>query len=163
MASFDALGAFAKPGDDPEGACRPFSEERSGLVPSGGAAMLVVESLESAKKRGAEILAEIGGYGFSSDGSHLTQPSGEGALRAMKQCLSGANVRPDEVDYINAHGTSTKVNDQVETLACKNALGQDAQSTPVSSIKSMMGHLIAAAGAVNHAEPRGMDMTPLCS
>jgi len=103
-----------------------------------------------AKRRGANILAEVVGYGMSADAFHLTSPpdDGEGAYRVMRNALQDAKLDPTQIDYINAHGTSTKVNDQVETLACKQALGNDAYRTPVSSIKSMMGHLIAAAGAV---------------
>ena len=145
MASFDALGAFAKMEDDPTTAARPFSAHRRGLVPSGGAAMLVVESLDSAKARGATILAEIKGYGFSCDGGHLTQPSGQGAVRAMRQCLENGGINREQIDYVNAHATGTPVGDLVEGRGILEVFGMD--GPPVSSTKSMTGHECWMAGA----------------
>lgn len=145
MASFDALGAFATSTDAPERACRPFDAERQGLVPSGGAAMLVVERLDRAIERGANVLGEIVGYGFSSDGEHLTQPNGEGAMRAMRAALQQGRVLPGEVEYINAHATGTPVGDAVEGRAILEVFGKT--SPPVSSTKSMTGHECWMAGA----------------
>ena len=145
MSSFDALGAFAKSDGAPEDACRPFSVDRAGLVPSGGAAMLVLESLDSARARGAPIWAEVSGYGFSSDGGHLTNPGGEGAVRAMSQCLEQGKGRVSRVDYINAHATGTPVGDRVEGKAILSVFG--GESPPVSSTKSMTGHECWMAGA----------------
>ncbi len=115
-----------------------------------GAAVMVLESLPHALKRGAHILAEVGGYGAPSDAHHITQPDarGEGGAKAIQVALKKAGVHPEEVDYINAHGTSTQMNDKCETVAIKGALGQHAYRVPVSSTKSMTGHLIAAAGAI---------------
>jgi len=145
MASFDALGAFAVPDKDPKTAARPFDAERRGLVPSGGAAMLVLERLDRAVERGADILAEAVAYGFSTDGQHLTQPGGDGAVRAMRQVLRQAKKGPDEVEYINAHATGTPVGDVVEGKAILEVFGKD--GPPVSSTKSMTGHECWMAGA----------------
>ncbi len=145
MASFDALGAFAKNEGDPTSASRPFAKSRRGLVPSGGAAMLVLERLDRAIERGATILAEVVGYGFSNDGGHLTQPSGFGAVRAMRQALAQARLSPTEVEYINAHATGTPSGDLVEGKSIIEVFGTS--TPPVSSTKSMTGHECWMAGA----------------
>jgi 3-oxoacyl-[acyl-carrier-protein] synthase I len=148
MASFDALGAFAENPGDPARACRPFDRSRSGLVPSGGSAMLVLERLDRAVERGANILAEVVGYAFSSDGEHLTQPCGTGAVHAMRSVLSQAKRAPEEVDYINAHATGTPVGDAVEARAILDVFnGGQKRTPPVSSTKSMTGHECWMAGA----------------
>lgn len=136
--------------DDPEHASRPFDAQREGFVFSEGAAGLVIESLESAKERGAHIYAEIAGHANSSDGYHMAKPdpTGAGAERAMRWALEDAQVSTDEVDYINAHGTSTPANDSVETFAIKSLFGEAAYGIPISSTKSMIGHPMGASGAV---------------
>ncbi len=131
--------------DNPPASCKPFSADRSGLVLGEGAAMVVLEDLESALARGARIYAEIIGYGSSNDSSHITQPSVEGQARAMRRALADAGITADQLDYINAHGTGTKLNDATETAAIKQICGT---AIPVSSTKSMHGHLMGAAGAV---------------
>jgi 3-oxoacyl-[acyl-carrier-protein] synthase-1 len=149
MAAFDALGAFSTREAEPEKASRPFDAARDGLVPSGGGAVLVLEDLERARARGARIWGEIVGYAFSSDGAHLTQPSGDGAVRAMRRVLAAAAVAPAEVDYVNAHATSTLVGDAVEAKAIASVFGGDetARRPWVSSTKSMTGHECWMAGA----------------
>ena len=139
--------------DDPKHASRPFDAQRDGFVIGEGAAILVLETLEFAKKRGAHILAEIIGYGASSDAYHITSPpdNGEGAVRAMKMALRKAEIAPTDIDYINAHGTSTEINDRTETKAIKVVFGDYAYKVPVSSTKSMTGHMIGAAGAIEAA------------
>ncbi len=145
MAAFDALGALSVREDEPKTASRPFDKTRDGLVPSGGAAALVVESIEHARARGARIYAEILGYGFSCDGGHLTNPDGDGAKRAMQSALKMAHVHPKELDYVNAHATSTPIGDAVEAEAIAAVLaGHDA---PVSSTKALTGHECWMAGA----------------
>ncbi|HID21320.1 MAG TPA: beta-ketoacyl-[acyl-carrier-protein] synthase II, partial [Planctomycetaceae bacterium] len=136
--------------DDPQRASRPFDRNRDGFVLSEGAGMLILEELEHAKARGARIYGEIMGYGSTSDAYRITDihPEGRGATACIRMALQDAGLNTDQIDYINAHGTSTIVNDRVETRAIKMALGADAAKTPVSSTKSMMGHLIAAAGSV---------------
>ncbi|MFW5782292.1 MAG: beta-ketoacyl-ACP synthase II [Candidatus Muiribacteriaceae bacterium] len=131
-------------------ASRPFTKDRDGFVISEGASVLLLEELEHAKKRGAHILAEIVGYGSSSDGFHVTQPhpEGEGAVIAMNKALERAEISPEDIDYINAHGTSTFFNDKVETIAMKRVFGDSIYKIPVSSTKSMTGHLLGAAGGV---------------
>ncbi|NLW49512.1 MAG: beta-ketoacyl-[acyl-carrier-protein] synthase family protein [Candidatus Brocadiaceae bacterium] len=144
MVSFDALGVFSLRQDDPERASRPFDADRDGLVPSGGAACLVLEELEHARKRGARIYGLVRGYGFASDGSHLTRPTGDGALRAMEAALADARVSPEDIDYVNAHATSTITGDRAEAGAIAALLGPD---VPVSSTKSMTGHECWMGGA----------------
>jgi 3-oxoacyl-[acyl-carrier-protein] synthase I len=145
MASFDAIGAFSTRHDSPEKASRPFDAERDGLVPSGGAACLIIEDLEHAKRRNARIYGTIGGYGFSSEvGSNLAEPSVSGATLAISKALEDAGVAPSQVDYINAHATSTSVGDLVEARAIFEIFGKHA---PVSSTKSMTGHECWMAGA----------------
>jgi len=150
VTGFSLLTALSTRNDDPQGASRPFDKTRDGFVLGEGAGILILEELEHAKQRGAKIYAEVAGYGSTADAYRVTDihPEGRGATACIKMALKDAEANTDEIDYINAHGTSTKVNDQVETLACKRALGEDAYGSPVSSIKSMMGHLIAAAGSV---------------
>lgn len=145
MVSFDALNTFSVRHEDPRAASRPFDRGRDGLVPGGGGALLVLESLESARARDARIYGEIVGYAFSSDGDHLTLPSGDGALRCMRAALAAAGIAPRDVDYINAHATSTPQGDQVEAGAIHELFG--AAGPPVSSTKSMTGHECWMAGA----------------
>ena len=145
MAAFDALGALSTREADPTRSSRPFDLGRDGLVPSGGGAALVVESIESARARNAHIYAEVLGYAFSCDGAHLTNPSGDGARRAMEQALKAAHVHPSELDYVNAHATSTPAGDAVEARAIAAVLGP--HSIPVSSTKGLTGHECWMAGA----------------
>jgi 3-oxoacyl-[acyl-carrier-protein] synthase-1 len=145
MISFDALGSFSVREDAPCAASRPFDKERDGLVPGGGGAMLILESLESARARDAVIYGEVLSYAFSSDGDHLTTPSGDGALRCMKKALEGAEIGPGEIDYINAHATSTPIGDRQEAFAINELFG--AEGPLVSSTKSMTGHECWMAGA----------------
>jgi len=145
MAGFDALGTFSQWDGDPAGAVRPFSADRMGLVPSGGGAALVVESLEHARNRGAPILAEILSYAFSSDGSHVTSPSGAGAARCVRTALRRAGLGAGEIDYINAHAAGTPVGDRVEAQAILEVFGADCP--PVSSTKGLTGHECWMAGA----------------
>lgn len=145
MGSFDGLSAFSVRMDNPTAASRPFDRDRDGLVPSGGAASLVVESLESAQKRGAKILGEIKGYGFSSNGDHISVPNIDGPTRSLEKCLEHAGMAATEIDYINAHATSTPVGDGNEAIALANVFGE--KSVPVSSTKSMTGHEMWMGGA----------------
>ncbi|HIP31516.1 MAG TPA: beta-ketoacyl-[acyl-carrier-protein] synthase family protein [Crocinitomicaceae bacterium] len=144
MASFDGLGAFSVGHDAPTKASRPFDKNRDGLIPSGGAATLIIESLESAEKRGAPILGEILGYGFSSNGDHISNPNFDGQYRSLKMSLEQAGVSANTIDYVNAHATSTPVGDSMEAQAIHSILGSD---VPVSSTKSMTGHECWMAGA----------------
>jgi len=150
VAGFNALRALSRFNEDPAKSSRPFDVQRDGFVMGEGAAVLVLESEESANRRGVTPLAEIKGYAATSDAYHLTEPmaSGESAARAMSNALEEAGVDPSEVDYINAHGTSTPLNDRHETMAIKVALGEDAYRVPLSSTKSMTGHLLGSGGAL---------------
>jgi 3-oxoacyl-[acyl-carrier-protein] synthase II len=147
MSGFAAMRALSTRNDEPERASRPFDKDRDGFVLGEGAGVVIVEELEHAKKRGATILAELTGYGLTADAYHMTSPSGVGAVKAMQNTLKRAKVSADKVDYINAHGTSTPVGDVAETDAIKTVFGTDAKAIPVSSTKSMTGHLLGAAGA----------------
>jgi len=131
--------------------CRPFSRDRNGMMLGEGSAMLVIESLEHAQARGATPLAEIAGFGMSSDAHHVTQPSAEGAARAVTRALNDAGIRPEQMGYVNAHGTGTLVNDVTETRALHQAFGDHAGRLAVSSTKSMHGHTLGAAGAIESA------------
>jgi len=150
IASFNALNALSTRNDAPQQASRPFDAERDGFVIGEGAGILILENLAHAQKRGANILAEILAYGASADAFHITKPveNGEGAARAMQTTLKKAGLDTTEIDYINAHGTSTPLNDKMETTAIKTVFGDHAYHIPISSTKSMIGHLIGAAGAV---------------
>ncbi len=150
LGGFNVIKALSRQNEDPEKASRPFDLKRDGFVPGEGAAILVLESLEHAIDRNAEILAEIVGYGVSSDAFHAVQPDedGSGAARAIRWALEDANLKPSEISYINAHGTSTPKNDLVETLAIKKVFGEDAYKVPISSTKSMIGHVLGGAGAI---------------
>ncbi len=150
IAGFNAAGALSTQNDEPQKASRPFDAQRDGFVMGEGGAVLVLESLPHALGRGANILAEVLSYGATSDAYHITQPAagGEGGAKAMQIALRKAGIRHDEIDYINAHGTSTPLNDKSETMAIKTVFGQHAYRMPISSTKSMMGHLIGAAGAI---------------
>jgi 3-oxoacyl-[acyl-carrier-protein] synthase II len=150
VTGFILLTALSTRNDEPHRASRPFDRDRDGFILGEGAGMLVLEELEHAKKRGARIHGEIIGYGSSADAFRITDShdEGRGAIACIREALEGSRVRPDDVDYINAHGTSTSVNDSIETLAIKRTFGDAAYRVPISSTKSMMGHLIAAAGSV---------------
>jgi 3-oxoacyl-[acyl-carrier-protein] synthase II len=150
FAGFVAMRALSTRADDPTKASRPFDAKRDGFVSCEGAAMLVLEDLDHARARGARIIAEVAGYGASADAYHVVLPSpdGEGAQAAMRSALADAAVVADEVDYINAHGTSTVINDAIETAAIKAVFGKRAYQTPVSSTKSQIGHALGAAGAI---------------
>ena len=153
ITAFSSLKALSFRNDAPQKASRPFDAERDGFIIAEGAVILILESVEHAINRGASILAEIIGYGATSDSFHVTQPmeTGEGAARAMQIAMNKAGVEATEIDYVNAHGTSTPLNDAMETKAIKAALGEYAYKVPVSSTKSMTGHLIGAAGAIEPA------------
>ncbi len=150
VAGYSAARALGTNNDDPEHASRPFDKRRAGFIMAEGAGILVLEEEQHAIARGATILARLGGYGATSDAFHITQPAenGEGAARAMRIALEKAGLQPDDIDYLNAHGTSTPLNDRLETLAIKRVFGEYAYALPISSSKSMTGHLLGAAGAV---------------
>lgn len=150
MAGFASTKALSRRNDDPQGASRPWDKDRDGFVLSDGSGVVVLEELEHAKARGAKIYAEVIGYGMSGDAYHMTMPSvgGEGAARCMKNALRDAKVNADQIDYINAHGTSTPAGDVGETQAMKAAMGDHANTVAVSSTKSMIGHLLGAAGGI---------------
>lgn len=154
IAGFCALRALSTRNDDPTRASRPFDKDRDGFVMGDGSALVVIEELERAKKRGAKIYCELAGFGMSCDAFHMTAPadSGEGAARAMKNAIKDAGMVAEDVDYVNAHGTSTPMNDRIETKAIKAALGEaHARKVMISSTKSMTGHLLGAAGGIETA------------
>ncbi|HEV7397552.1 MAG TPA: beta-ketoacyl-ACP synthase II [Pyrinomonadaceae bacterium] len=150
VAGFASMRALSTRNDDPQHASRPFERDRDGFVIGEGAGIMILEELEFAKKRGARIYAEVVGYGMSADAFHLTMPdeTGSGAIRVMQKALKDANVEPEQVGYINAHGTSTPYNDKFETLAIRKTFGEHAYKLAVSSTKSMTGHLLGAAGGI---------------
>jgi 3-oxoacyl-[acyl-carrier-protein] synthase II len=150
VGGFCALKALSTRNDDPKRASRPFDRERDGFVIAEGCGLVVLETLEHAQKRNAKIIAEITGFGMTCDAYHITapDPEGDGAARAMVCALKDARINPEEVDYINAHGTSTKLNDRLETMSMKKAFGAYAKKLMISSTKSMTGHLLGAAGGV---------------
>ena len=153
VAGFNSCKALSKRNHEPQKASRPFDADRDGFVLGEGAATLVIETLESAEDRSVEPIAELVGYGATADAYHITQPApeGEGGARAMKIALKDATLKPSEIDYINAHGTSTPLNDKYETMAMKSVFGPDAYKIPISSTKSMTGHLLGAGGALEAA------------
>ena len=150
LCGFAVIRSLSQNNDEPEKASRPFDAERDGFVAAEGAGILILESEEHAKSRSAPVLAEVAGYGACSDAFHVVAPSedGDGAMRAMREALRDADVETTDVDYINAHGTSTQLNDKSETLAIKTLFGEDAYRVPISATKSMVGHSFGAAGAV---------------
>ncbi len=150
IGGFAAMRALSTRNDDPEHASRPFDKERDGFIVGEGSGVLVLEELEFARRRGANILAEIIGYGMSSDAYHLTSPAenGEGATRVMNNAMRDAKLKPEQIDYINAHGTSTEIGDRLETQAIKGSFGEYAYKVAVSSTKSMTGHLLGGAGGL---------------
>ena len=150
VAGFCAMRALSTRNDEPERASRPFDKDRDGFVMAEGAGVLLLEELEAAKSRGAEIYAEVIGYGMSGDAYHVSSPQmdGAGAQLSMNQAILDAGISPEDIDYINAHGTSTHYNDKIETLAIKNVFGEHAYKIAVNSTKSMTGHLLGAAGGV---------------
>lgn len=153
VGGFTSMRALSTRNDAPEKASRPFDKDRDGFVLAEGAAVVVMESLEHAQKRGAQILCEVSGYGASSDAFHMTNPApqGEGGARAVRMALQDAGLQPNEIQYINAHGTSTPVGDELETAGIKSVFGEHAKKLWVSSTKSMIGHTLGAAGAIESA------------
>jgi 3-oxoacyl-[acyl-carrier-protein] synthase II len=150
IAGFNVMKALSTRNDDPTTASRPFEKNRDGFVMAEGAGIVVLEEYESARKRGAKIYGEVIGYGLTGDAYHITAPGpdGEGAARCMKMALRNAGINPEEVDYINAHGTSTHFNDLYETMAIKSVFGDHAKKLMISSTKSMTGHTLGAAGGI---------------
>lgn len=144
MTSFDGLGTFSTRESDPQKASRPFDKNRDGLIPSGGAATIIIESLEAAQRRGATILAEIVGYGFSSNGDHISNPSFDGQQRSLLMAMNQAAIKPSDIDYVNAHATSTPAGDGIEAKVIGEVISH---KVPVSSTKSMTGHECWMAGA----------------
>jgi 3-oxoacyl-[acyl-carrier-protein] synthase II len=153
VSAFNALKALSTRNDAPQQASRPFDAQRDGFIISEGATVLILESLEHARSRGAKIMGELIGYGATADSFHVTQPleSGEGAAKAMKAAIKKAGIANTEIEYISAHGTSTPLNDRMETRAIKSVFGDYARKIPISATKSMLGHMIGAAGAVQAA------------
>ena len=153
VAGFNACHALSTRNEHPEGASRPFDAQRDGFVMGEGAAVLVMETVRSAVDRGARPIAEVVGYGSTADANHITQPApeGEGAARAMKIAIGKAGLQPDDIGYVNAHGTSTPLNDKYETMAMKGVFEEEAYRVPISSTKSMTGHLLGASGAIEAA------------
>jgi 3-oxoacyl-[acyl-carrier-protein] synthase II len=150
VGGFAAMRALSTRNDEPERASRPFDKDRDGFIMGEGAGVIILEELEFARRRGAPIIAELVGYGMSADAFHITAPSedGDGGMRVMQAALKSGGIRPEQVDYINAHGTSTPFNDKLETLAIKRLFGEHAAKLQISSTKSMTGHLLGAAGGV---------------
>lgn len=150
ISGFTAMKALSKRNDNPGEASRPFDEDRDGFIMSEGSGILILEELEHAKARGAEIIAEVIGYGLSSDAYHIAAPpeNGEGAARCMSFAINDAGLTPGDIDYINAHGTSTQLNDRCETVAIKTVFGDAARKLTISSTKSMVGHMLGAAGGI---------------
>ena len=150
IAGFSSMKALSTRNDEPTLASRPFDKDRDGFVMSEGAGILILEELESAKSRGAKIYAEVVGYGLSSDAYHVAAPpeDGAGAIRSMRMAIEDAEISPDEIDYVNAHGTSTPLNDRCETTALKTVFGEHAYKFAISSTKSMTGHMLGAAGGI---------------
>jgi 3-oxoacyl-[acyl-carrier-protein] synthase II len=150
IAGFNVMKALSTRNDAPAAASRPFEKNRDGFIMAEGAGIVILEEYEAAKARGAKIYAEVCGYGLSGDAYHLTAPApnGEGAARCIKMALKTAGVNPEEIDYINAHGTSTHFNDLYETMAIKSVFGEQARKVMISSTKSMTGHCLGAAGGV---------------
>jgi len=150
LGGFAALRALSTCNDNPRGACRPFDKDRDGFIIGEGAGIVILEELEFARRRNANIYAEVVGYGTSADAYHITAPSedGDGAVRVMKMAIRKAGIRPDQIEYINAHGTSTPYNDRLETMAIKKCFGDHAYKMAISSTKSMTGHLLGGAGGL---------------
>jgi 3-oxoacyl-[acyl-carrier-protein] synthase II len=150
VGGFGSMRALSTRNDEPERASRPFDKDRDGFIIGEGAGVIILEELDHARRRGAPVYAELVGYGSSADAYHMTAPSedGDGARRVMDMALRKAAIRPDEVDYINAHGTSTPFNDKLETLAIKRTFGDHARALAISSTKSMTGHLLGGAGGL---------------
>ena len=151
LRAWESMRVLGVDNDDPPAACRPFSADRKGLVLAEGAAVLVLESFDSAQRRGADILGEIAGFGITSDAGHVTDPSPDGAARALAMAVRDGGLSLDDVDYINAHGTGTRANDATETAAVKSVFGQRAYAIPISSTKSLHGHAMGASGAIEVA------------